>query len=110
MSRYDYKPIAINDNKMYDKMFKKRGIIKLTQYRTPEVNNVEQEVLDSIETTEYVWKYGDRYWQLASRFYGDATLWWVIAAFNRKPTESHVKIGEAIYIPLVLADAMQVVG
>ena len=109
MSRYEFKPKAINDNDMYDKVFEKRGVREITQYRTPKVNHVDQKILDSIETTEYVWRYGDRYSALASRFYGDPKLWWVIASFNRKPTESHVTIGETILIPLSLADAMQVV-
>jgi nucleoid-associated protein YgaU len=110
MSRYDFKPKAINNDDMYDKLFEKRGVRKINQYRTPKAKHVEQEVIDSIESTEYVWKYGDRYWQLAVKYYGDPKLWWVIAAYNRKPTELHIKLGETIRIPLVLADALQVIG
>ena len=36
-------------------------------------------------------------------------VWYVIAGFNRKPTESHVSLGERIRIPVSLADALQVV-
>jgi len=46
---------------------------------------------------------------LASKYYGDPKQWWVIASFNRTPTESHVKIGDLIRIPLSLADALQVI-
>ena len=50
----------------------------------------------------HVWKQGDRYFKLASEYYGDPTLWWVIAWFNKKPTESHVKLGDIIQIPMPL--------
>ena len=101
MSRYEDRIKAVNDNEMYDKLMEKRGVRRIVQYRTPNAVNIPQEVLDSIESHEYTW---------ASRYYGDPTLWWVIASFNRKPTEGHVKLGEVIYIPKNLADALGVVG
>ncbi len=109
MSRYSFKPTAINDYQMYDKVLEKRGVNKILQYRTPKSKYVDQDIMDSIETTEYVWRYGDTYWKLASTFYGDPKLWWVIAAYNKKPTESHVNMGDIIKVPLSLADALQVV-
>ena len=109
MSRYNNRLKAINRNEQYDKIFKKRGIVKLVQYRTPSAKYVSQEKISSIEATEYMWGYGDSFWKLAAQYYGDHKLWWVIASFNRKPTDSHVKLGDIIYIPLSLADALQVV-
>jgi nucleoid-associated protein YgaU len=52
-----------------------------------------------LDILTYVWSMGDRYYKLAYRFYGDSKDWWVIAKFNQKPTESHVKIGDIILIP-----------
>jgi nucleoid-associated protein YgaU len=46
---------------------------------------------------------GDKYYKLADAFYGDSRDWWVIAKFNQKPTESHVKIGDIILIPKPLS-------
>ena len=110
MSRYKKRAKAVNDNEMYDKLFEKRGIRKIIQYRSPTAINIPQEVLDSIDTYEYTWSYGDFFWRLAAQYYGDPKLWWVIASFNRKPTEGHVKLGEVIYIPKNLADALGVVS
>jgi len=51
---------------------------------------------------DYTWGTGDRYFKLAHKFYGDASLWWLIAWYNQAPTDSHVKTGEVIQIPLPL--------
>lgn len=110
MSRYKRRIKAINDNELYDKLFEKRGVKKITQYRTPESVNVPQEVLDSIETVEHVWSYGDAFWKLAARYYGDPRMWWVIASYNRKPTDTHMELGDLIRIPISLADALGVVS
>jgi len=51
---------------------------------------------------------GDRYFKLAHRFYGDSKLWWVIAWFNKKPTESHVDVGDLILIPTDLYQILNI--
>ena len=48
---------------------------------------------------DHIWKEGDRFFKLAHQYYGDSTMWWVIAWFNRTPTEAHVSLGDTIYIP-----------
>jgi len=109
MSRYINSRIASNSNEMYSDLFEERDVKKIIQNRTYVVKQVPQEVLDTIRSDTYIWKYGDSYWRLASKYYGDPKVWWVIAAFNRKPTEALLNIGDEIKIPLNLSDAMQVV-
>jgi len=53
-----------------------------------------------------VWGFGDSYWNLANQYYGDPKLWWILAWFNRSPTEAHNKIGEFILIPVPLEDLL----
>ena len=51
---------------------------------------------------------GDRYDSLALRFYGDATLWWVIASANRMTKASLVlEPGTQIRIPASKVQAIQ---
>ena len=50
----------------------------------------------------HIWKTGDRYYKLAAAYYGRPQLWWVIALYNQKPTEGHLKIGDVIKIPTSL--------
>ncbi len=57
-----------------------------------------------------MWRLGDRYWKLASENYGNAKYWWVIAWFNKKPTEQHVKLGETVLVPLFLDEVLTVIG
>ena len=109
MSRYIRRIIATNKNEQYKDLFDKRGVLEIEQYRTPSFAEIEQDVLDSIEVSRYIWKHGDLYWKISSRYYGSPKYWWVIAAFNRKPTESHIELGEVIKIPVNLAEALQVV-
>ena len=110
MSRYSRSTQIVNDTDQYKDTFEKRGVKKVIQYRTPAKTVYEQELYDSVETTNYIWKYGDTYANLASVYYADPTLWWVIASFNKKPTEFHNQIGDTIKIPVSLAEALQVVG
>jgi len=110
MSRYLRRKKAINNEQQYDKIFEKRGVKKITQFRSPFDIFIDQEVLDSIDCHRVVWTSGESYERLAQRFYGNFKQWWVIAAFNRKPTESHAKHGDVIRIPKDLSIALQVVS
>ena len=51
---------------------------------------------------------GDRLDSIAQEYLGDATLWWVIAQFNRKPTEGHLSPGDVIKLPINIGDALGV--
>ena len=110
MSRYLDRKKATNNKEQYDKLFEKRGVREITQYRSPKANYVSDEQLASIECHNVTWHFGLSFEKLASQYYGDPKHWWVIAGFNRKPTESHVEMGETIRIPKSLADALQVVS
>ena len=57
-----------------------------------------------------VWSEGDRYYKLAQHFYGDSAHWWIIAWFNKKPTEGHINFGDLIYVPLPLERVISYYG
>jgi len=109
MSRYNRRIKLRNDSEQYRTVLEDRGVKGIIQYATPEKVAYEDEVYDSIDYISYTWKYGDMYWRLSTRFFGDPQYWYVIAAFNEKPTESHNKVGDVLKIPTSLADALQVV-
>lgn len=66
-----------------------------------------EEISEAIDRVSHLWKTGDQYWKLAHKYYGTPELWWVIAWFNKKPTESHVKMGDTIQIPLPLTTILK---
>ena len=68
------------------------------------------DIVSSIEYENYVWALGDRYYKLSAAFYGDPTYWWVIAWFNKKPTESHLKVGDVIRVPKSLGSILSAIG
>ena len=88
-----------NADPLYKKMFEDRGVTRVLQYATPELRYPTVEEIGDLHTVSHEWKLGDRYWKLANKYYGDPKLWWVIARFNMRPTESHFKGGDVIYIP-----------
>lgn len=53
----------------------------------------------------YYTRFGDSYGSLAHRFYGDQTLWWVIAKANEGfKGNIKFKIGEKITIPMEIGE------
>ena len=58
----------------------------------------------------HIWKYGDRFYNLAHKFYGKPEFWWVIAWYNGYPTEASIKNGDVIEIPISLEDATMALG
>ena len=55
---------------------------------------------DSYSFIEHVWSHGDKLYKLAQRYYGDKDMFWMIALYNKKPTDSHYKYGDIVEIPI----------
>ena len=56
-----------------------------------------------ITETIVKWKQGTHLWRLAAKYYGDSSLYWIIAMYNGKPTDAHWRIGEKVKIPFPIA-------
>ena len=67
---------------------------------------ITTEFLESINKIEHVYTNSDKLSKLAQKYYRDPKLWWVIAWFNQKPTDSHCKVGDIIEIPIPLRDVL----
>ena len=99
LDRYANRVIAVNDSETYKKLIEERNIKLMRQFLTPYFVYPTVDQLKKININEHIWKTGDRYYKLANFYYGDSRDWWIIAKFNHKPTESHVKLGDILYIP-----------
>lgn len=110
ISRYQLRGKGFNKNKLYDEILKKRGVKYIKHYRTPNLRFPTEKELKRIDSVEHIWKLGDRYEKLAFQFYGDSQYWWVIAWFNRRPADFQNRIGDVIYIPTALEDAIKAFG
>ena len=97
-----FKPVTV-EGEFYDDLLLDRGIDitknqNLQMFRTPpKMTPIKN--FSGLKLTAHTWSQGDRYWKLAAEHYGEPTYWWVIARFNYRPTESHVKVGDTIIIP-----------
>ena len=100
VDRYSNRRVITNRKKRYTNFMKNRGVKHITQYATPKYITMEESLREFINTELVIWQIGDKFWKLADKYYGDSTLWWVIASYNLAPTEAHLDIGDTVYIPI----------
>ncbi len=106
-SRYNVRRKLINTKRFYEQYMEERGVRKIQHYSTPKMRYPKPETIaKKLTRIPHIWKSKDMYWKLAAQHYGDSELWWVIAWFNKKPTESHVKLGDIIQIPMPLDEVL----
>jgi hypothetical protein len=105
-SRYYNREIGSNSSIKYSEIILRRNVTFINQYESPNQPYPTSEDMAEITTIPHVWSLGDRFYKLADAHYKDPTLWWLIAWWNRMPTEAHVKIGWSIDIPLPLEDVL----
>ncbi len=111
ISRYKNSVQFINATEGYKKVFKKRyGERGIRQLPINSLKYPTQQEYNEIETSPVVWHQGQRFYKLAAEYYNSPDYWWVIAWFNKKPTEQHVKLGETILVPLFLDEALSIFG
>lgn len=99
-SRYQNRPLKTSGVVKKENLLRRRGLNKINHYASPSFHKILDNMYDSYKMEFHVWKIGSRFYKLASEHYGDPRLWWVIAIFNKKPTDGHAKIGDVIYIPV----------
>jgi nucleoid-associated protein YgaU len=110
MSRYFGRDLFFNKEEFYEDTFDKRDVNGINQYATPILQHPTKQQIASLRIINHVWKTGDRYYKLAFDHYGDSRLWWVIAWFNKRPTEADVSYGDVIYIPQPLDKILNYLG
>jgi hypothetical protein len=108
INRYIDREVLKNEEEMYRQMFLERNVKFINQYTTPTFIYPDSKNIRRLRLVEHIWVVGDKFYKLADRYYGDSKDWWIIAKFNNKPTESHVKIGEKLLIPTPIQEAINV--
>lgn len=98
--------IVKNSEEGYSDILEKRGLRSITQYVKLKIPSVTEDERKTITSIRHIYKTGDRLYKLAHEYYGDARYWWLLAWWNRKPTDFHCKIGDTVYIPFPLKEAL----
>jgi len=88
------------------KLLENRGAKVIDMYETPIMHHLTNDQIAQLNPTPHIWKLGDKFYKLAFEHYGDASMWYVIAWFNKKPTDGNVVVGEVVYVPHPLEDIM----
>ena len=94
----------------YSKFLDKRGRFSIRQYTTPLMKKINYSDLEHLNVVAHIWSVGDKYYKLAHQYYGNSTVWWVIAHLNQKPTESHCKLGDTIRVYMPLQEVLIYLG
>jgi len=99
MPQYKRKYSTILKNDIYFDLFENRGVKYLKIRKTKTFDNLEDLQIE-IHEEFYSWSATDNLRRLASEFYDDPSVWWVIGLVNQKPTDAHWKIGDKVIIPI----------
>ena len=110
MSRYNNRVEAINDNELYENHLEVRDVTQIRQFKSPVLRFPTDKQNEQISFYRHFWEDGDKYYKLAGQYYGDPTLWWVIAQYNKKPTEQHLSVGDTVKIPFPLGIVLKYIG
>ena len=105
--RNDGRRVVRNNLDLYEQMLEERDVKYFRHYVTPNFQYPTKEQMREFLVLRHVWKKGDRFFKLAHKHYGDSRLWWVLAWFNKKPTETHVNLGDIILVPKPLTTLMK---
>jgi nucleoid-associated protein YgaU len=104
MSRYNKSRLFTNESSLV----RARGKSSIRHHGTQILYHPTAEERSRIPTNKYIWKPGDRLFNVAYAFYGDPTLWWVIAWYNGRPTEADFYPGDYIEIPIDIEKTLNV--
>lgn len=85
----------------------KRQVKRVRQYTTKKINYPTEEQISEIMIAQETWKRGDRLYKYAKKYYNDERFWWLIAWFNKKPTENHFTPGDKVNIIININEAIR---
>lgn len=110
MSRYRGTKILRNSSAYYAPLRESRGKGPIHHYGTPVLQNPDAAMRSRLKSVSHIWSYGDRFYKLASKYYGDPAYWWVIAWYNSVPSEAHLHVSNLISIPVDIQEALRALG
>jgi len=109
--RDDGRAKYINTRDIYLQQMNRRGVKNgINHLSTQNFKTLTVEEIATLDVIAVPWKTGDRLFKYASEYYSDPRLWWVIALFNLKPTDSHFKIGDTVLIPTPIERVLTLYG
>ena len=106
-NRYTDKTIFRNQNEEYDAIFEERDVSFIRHYGTSTMVVPTSKQRANLIRQRHIWTTGDKFYKLALKYYNDPQYWWVIALYNEAPTETHLRVGDVLIIPLPLNEVLR---
>ena len=69
--------VFTNDRELYDDILTRKRVQAIRQYSTLNLTPFRANLDNKIQEINHIWKTGDRYFKLASQYYGRPELWWI---------------------------------
>ena len=110
INRYSGRAKRVSNGGLYVDHLEARGRSFIRHYSTPILRYPTDQEKKTLVQIGHIWKTGDRYYKLADQHYGDPRYWWVLAWYNKKPTEAHLNLGDSVYIPTPLYLVLEYYG
>ncbi len=107
MSRFNSRTELLT-NDFTSQLTKQRGDKKITFLSTPKFGAITEQDYGTLNIVYHTWRQGDKLYKLAGQYYGDSSLWWLIAWFNHKPIDGLYNAGDTVEIPLPIQNALAI--
>jgi len=108
MSRYHNRNKFRNKHPIYETVRKEKGVKSIEQYDTTTIKYPSVSQMMNLTVINHRWRMGDRFYKLANAYYKDPSFWWVIAQFNKKPTEFGIEYGDLVMVPTPLEKVLEI--
>ena len=107
--RYNKRDVVYSPDVISETSMKRRQRIS-DFYSSSALKHPTQEEYNRVGSRRVIWTQTSRLTSLAQEHLGSYEYWWVIAWWNKKPTEAHFKHGDIVYIPSDLNLALEALG
>ena len=108
--RNENRDVYVNNNKLYRKFLKERGISRFRHLSKMKLNKIVPSDINNLTVIDHIYKTGDSLSKLSHKYYGDVRFWWIIAWFNKKPIDNLYDLGDVVHIPLPIEEVMYYVN
>ena len=99
MARYSDRRKFFLDDELYKKLLSQRDRRSIVHYESPTLPPKDSALTRQLNIDYFTWLMVHNYYKVASKVYGRRELWWVIAWYNEKPSDTLIERGETIKIP-----------
>jgi hypothetical protein len=108
--RYNKRSVLNDTRPINRKRIVERNSNSVTYYSADSLKHPTQEDYNRVGSRPVIWDHTTRLTKLSNQYFGSFEYWWVIAWWNKKPTDAHFNIGDVVYIPNNLTLALEALG